>query len=185
MRRTARLTPLLAAFVLLAGCSSAAPHTSQAESGPAGSDAIVDNAPHAAPAAPQSGDATPPPAATSSAENAMEPDPAPPQAHASGPLTLIPGGHAQLPDGSRLAYLQLVNDSRCPPGVQCIWAGNAEILMRWTPAHGGHGEDFPLNTSTFGGKPVSATVGTFEIHLRALERGTAPAATFEIKPISP
>ena len=40
------------------------------------------------------------------------------------------GETARLADGSRLSYLRLVNDSRCPPGVQCVWAGDAEIALR-------------------------------------------------------
>ncbi|WP_297835068.1 hypothetical protein [Thermomonas sp.] len=111
----------------------------------------------------------------------MTTDNAPPPAGESITLALDIGASAKLPDGSQLTYMVLVNDSRCPPDVQCIWAGNAEIRVRWTPKNG-NGKDFSLNTTPVGGKATSATLGAFEIHLHSLERGIAPAATFEIRP---
>ncbi len=49
-------------------------------------------------------------------------------------VTLGLGQGTQLSDGSRLSYTSLVNDSRCPLDVQCVWAGDAEIALRWKPA---------------------------------------------------
>ena len=160
MQRHALPISLAIAAALLAGCSNAAPRATPADAG-----------------ATAANDTT---AATTTAptETAMITDNA---AQPSTTLTLALGAHAKLPDGSQLAYLELVNDSRCPPNVQCIWAGNAEIRMRWTPTRG-NGKEFSLNTMPVGGKATSATLGEFEIHLQALERGVAPAATFEIKP---
>ena len=62
-------------------------------------------------------------------------------------MSLNLGAQARLADGSRLTYLRLVNDSRCPPGVQCIWAGDAEIELRWEPAGSGKSNTFSLHTS--------------------------------------
>ena len=42
-------------------------------------------------------------------------------------VTLGLGQDAQLSDGSRLSYTSLIDDSRCPADVQCVWAGDAEI----------------------------------------------------------
>lgn len=106
--------------------------------------------------------------------------PANPPAQEPRTLKLDLGARTELSDGSQLTYLELVNDSRCPPNVQCVWAGNAEIRMRWAPTRGSS-KVFTLNTSPVGGKATSATLGKFEIHLQALERGIAPAATFEIR----
>ncbi|MEF9978512.1 MAG: hypothetical protein RR969_13160 [Thermomonas sp.] len=50
-------------------------------------------------------------------------------------VALMPGQSAALADG-RLRYVRLVNDSRCKPGVQCVWAGDAVIELHWTPASG-------------------------------------------------
>lgn len=50
-------------------------------------------------------------------------------------VSLMPGQSATLPDG-QLRYLRLANDSRCKPGVQCVWAGDAVIDLQWTPTAG-------------------------------------------------
>ncbi len=147
---------VLTAF-LLAGCVSAAPDAPAAET-------------HAARSSPM--------------ETPMGTEPVPPD-QAPESLTLRLGAEAKLPDGSRLAYTELINDSRCPPDVQCIWAGNAEIRLRWTPAQDGSSKDFTLNTNSFGGKPTSATIGIYEIRIASMEHGSAPTTTFELKRIAP
>ena len=50
-------------------------------------------------------------------------------------VALMPGESASLADGL-LRYVRLVNDSRCKPGVQCVWAGDAVIELHWTPTAG-------------------------------------------------
>ncbi len=50
-------------------------------------------------------------------------------------VALMPSQSASLPDGL-LRYVRLVNDSRCKPGVQCVWAGDAVIELHWAPAVG-------------------------------------------------
>ena len=50
-------------------------------------------------------------------------------------VALMPGQSAALPDG-QLRYLRLANDSRCKPGVQCVWAGDAVIDLQWSPTGG-------------------------------------------------
>ncbi len=122
--------------------------------------------------------------ATHATESVMDNDPASSQTATTAQITLDLGAEAKLPDGSRLAYLSLVNDSRCPPNVQCIWAGNAEIRMRWTPAHGGRSKEFSLNTSPVGGRSITETIGAYSIRIHTLARGIAPAATFEISLVS-
>ncbi|MEO6154679.1 MAG: hypothetical protein ABIP16_02985, partial [Thermomonas sp.] len=82
-------------------------------------------------------------------------------------------------DGSQLSYTSLVNDSRCPPDVQCIWAGDAEIALLWKPAQGS-AQDVRLHTSPPGGV-TSARIGERTITLVALERGIAPKATLSLR----
>lgn len=50
-------------------------------------------------------------------------------------VALNPGESASLATG-RVRYVRLVSDSRCPPGVQCVWAGDATIELEWTPTSG-------------------------------------------------
>jgi hypothetical protein len=33
-------------------------------------------------------------------------------------------------EGLRVAFSSLIEDSRCPQGVTCVWAGNAKVLLR-------------------------------------------------------
>lgn len=97
-------------------------------------------------------------------------------------VTLGVNESTTLLDGSRLTYLRLVNDSRCPPDVRCVWAGDAEIAMRWQPAHGGRTRDIALHTSPMRGAPTEATLGDYRVRLETLERGAAPKATLRIVP---
>jgi hypothetical protein len=32
-------------------------------------------------------------------------------------------------DGLRISFASVSNDSRCPAGAQCVWEGNAEIVL--------------------------------------------------------
>ena len=92
-------------------------------------------------------------------------------------IQLAPGQSATLADDSRLDYVKLDNDSRCRPGVQCVWAGDAVIVMRWTPANAMTAQDFVLHTTL---DPKSFDAGDRTITLTALERDDAPKATFQV-----
>lgn len=94
-------------------------------------------------------------------------------------LTLRMGESHRLADGSQLTYVRLVDDSRCPPNVQCVWEGDAEIELRWQPRRG-DSRDLRLHTSARGG-PQSAQIGERSVALAGLERGIAPRATLEIR----
>lgn len=92
-------------------------------------------------------------------------------------FTLAPGQSAQLADDSRIDYVKLISDSRCRPDVQCVWAGDATIAMRWTPASGA-AQAFELHTTL---DPKSFTAGSRTITLTSLERGDAPKATLQVE----
>lgn len=95
-------------------------------------------------------------------------------------VQLAVGASTVLPDGSQLRYAALVNDSRCPPGVQCVWAGDAEIQLEWRPQQGGKPQVISLHTHPR--PPATAWVefGTFQVRLADLTRGIAPKATLEV-----
>ncbi len=97
-----------------------------------------------------------------------------------GTVALLPGESASLPDGL-LRYVRLVGDSRCPPDVQCVWAGDAEIQVRWQAA-GGRAQDAALHTSPLQGRQTAVTFGPHRVSLDALARGIAPQATLRITP---
>lgn len=92
--------------------------------------------------------------------------------------TLAPGQSATLADDSRLDYIKLDSDSRCRPDVQCVWAGDAVIVMRWSPANAMTAQDFVLHTTL---DPKSFDTGSRTITLTALERGEAPKATLQVE----
>lgn len=93
-------------------------------------------------------------------------------------VTLGLGETIQLSDDSRLSYTSLVNDSRCAPDVQCVWAGDAEIVMRWKPAHGSI-QELHLHTNAQGGS-TRARIGERTLTLVSLQRGIGPKATLSI-----
>jgi hypothetical protein len=49
----------------------------------------------------------------------------------------------------RLKFVSVENDSRCPTGVTCVWAGNAEVLIE-VSARGVVRETLKLNTNRNG-----------------------------------
>ena len=96
-----------------------------------------------------------------------------------GRVILNLGQNTQLSDGSELSYTALIDDSRCAPNVQCVWAGDAEIALRWKPKRGS-AQDIRLHTSPQGGA-TSAPIGERMLTLVSLERDIGPKATLSIE----
>lgn len=91
--------------------------------------------------------------------------------------TLTPGQRMALPDRERVEYLGTFDDSRCPPDVQCIHAGDARVVLRI-----GNDEatrDLAL-TASQQGQPRQT--GRWRVTLLHLARGAAPAATLRVEP---
>ncbi len=61
-------------------------------------------------------------------------------------------------------FVSLVEDSRCPEDVQCVWAGNAKIKVFISRGNGA-GETFEMNTN-LGAR--GATFGEYAINLTDL-----------------
>lgn len=64
----------------------------------------------------------------------------------------------------KIKFVSLVEDSRCPEGVNCVWAGNANIKVMISQGNGA-GENFEMNTN-LGAK--GATFGGYAINLVSL-----------------
>lgn len=90
---------------------------------------------------------------------------------------MTPGTSVSVPGEGRLSYLKLVNDSRCKPGVQCVWAGDAEVAFQWQPT-GGAVDRFSLHT---GKGDKSHRIGAHQLLLVSLARGDAPAAQLKLE----
>ncbi len=57
--------------------------------------------------------------------------PAAPRLEPGAAVTLGVGEEAASRDGRvAVTFVAVSEDSRCPEGVQCIWAGNARVLLR-------------------------------------------------------
>lgn len=92
-------------------------------------------------------------------------------------FTMHAGEQVTLADASALRYVRVTNDSRCPPGVQCIWAGDAEVAFEWTSASGAT-TAFSLHT---GKDPKQQVLGERRLTLGSLARGEAPDAELRIE----
>ena len=68
--------------------------------------------------------------------------------------------------GLTIKFVSVVEDSRCPEGVQCVWAGNAKIQVKVTNARGS--EILTMNT---GAGPKGDQYGGYAINLINLEPG--------------
>jgi hypothetical protein len=66
--------------------------------------------------------------------------------------------------GMRIRFLELVDDSRCPEDIDCIWAGNAKIKIEVRSGRNRR-ETFELNSMT---EPKVVTYAGYEISLADL-----------------
>ena len=91
-------------------------------------------------------------------------------------VALMPGQSATLADGL-LRYIRLSSDSRCKPGVQCVWAGDAVIELQWIPSRGApRALDLHLNPQA---GPTSAKLDTRDVTFTHLGH-PAPQASLRI-----
>lgn len=93
---------------------------------------------------------------------------------------LAPGATATIDGGAlTLAFDKVGEDSRCPTGVQCIWAGNGAVVLTVAPP-GESKYSVQLNTTL---TPSTATAGTYRISLVGLkpypkQGSVIPAASY-------
>ena len=69
-------------------------------------------------------------------------------------------------EGLRVRFAAVVNDSRCPADVTCVWAGNAEVQIE--AEAGGSREDLKLNTHGGDGFPKEARHKQYSVGLVSL-----------------
>ena len=96
------------------------------------------------------------------------------------PIRMTQGQQVALPDGATLRYVQVAADSRCPPGVQCIRAGDAYVVFEFADA-GEAPRRITVNTDP----PARAMVGKWQLRLLALAFGKAPGVTVQLDPATP
>lgn len=93
------------------------------------------------------------------------------------PITLQAGERVALPGDAALRYVGVTADSRCPPGMQCIRAGDADVAFEFTPAGGA---PTPVNLNA--PEAPSALIGAWHLRLLSLEFGESPQATVQVDP---
>ena len=52
-------------------------------------------------------------------------------------FSLDEGQTGHLSNGGKITFTNVVNESRCPTGVQCVWAGTATVRFHLVPSSGG------------------------------------------------
>ena len=62
--------------------------------------------------------------------------PAPGSAPEEKVLSLSEGQSASIANGGRVTFANVVNESRCPKGVTCVWAGTATVRFQLVPSAG-------------------------------------------------
>lgn len=68
----------------------------------------------------------------------------------------------------RLRFVRVASDSRCPKGVECVWAGNAEVLIE-VSAGGARGRrTLSLNTNAGQERPAEGTYRRYTVKLVGL-----------------
>ncbi|MGH8077320.1 MAG: hypothetical protein ACREPE_08360 [Lysobacter sp.] len=93
------------------------------------------------------------------------------------PIQMAQGELISLPGGATLRYVEVAADSRCPPGVQCIRAGDADVVFEFTES-AKTARRITINTDP----PATATLGKWHLRLLALAFGASPKATVQIDP---
>ncbi len=93
-------------------------------------------------------------------------------------FSMRPGDRVALPDRSELRYVDVVTDSRCPPEVRCVWAGDAEVAFTRTVA-GAAPQSFSLHT---GRGARSQDFDGRRLTLVSLARGKGPQAELRLDP---
>lgn len=81
-------------------------------------------------------------------------------------LELAPGGGEHIPGSDlRVVFVAVTEDSRCPVGVNCVWAGDAAVAIR-IESRGADSSTYTLHTNEQFAREVSH--GDWRIRLDSL-----------------
>jgi hypothetical protein len=92
-------------------------------------------------------------------------------------FSMQPGERVTLPDRSVLRYVEVNTDSRCPPEVRCVWAGDAEVAFTRV-VQGAAAQSFSLHT---GRGARSHDFDGRRLTLVSLARGAGPQAELRLE----
>ncbi|MBV8859430.1 MAG: hypothetical protein JOZ02_21030 [Acidobacteria bacterium] len=82
----------------------------------------------------------------------------------------LKAGQVVTLDGGRLRirFARVASDSRCPADVECVWAGNAEVLFEVGGSRWKGKKALGLNTNASPERPGEARYGRYTLKLTGL-----------------
>lgn len=90
------------------------------------------------------------------------------EVRAGDPFTLMPGGSARIPASDlTIRFLEVESDSRCPVEVDCVWAGDAVLVVETVSGSGTRVRRLHTPTEMVG--PGSVEVDGHVLHVLGLE----------------
>lgn len=92
------------------------------------------------------------------------------------PVKMTPGERVSLPQGGTLRYVEVTDDSRCRPNVQCIRAGDANVVFEFT-ASGASASRVVVNTDP---QQSQTDIGAWKLRVLSLGFEEAPQATVQV-----
>ena len=120
-----------------------------------------------------------------------------PQGGKTQTLSLEEGQTGTLSNGGKITFANVVNESRCPTGVQCVWAGTATVRFRLVPASGepaadvlavlpgGIGKDDVANLLPVDTLGVSVTLAELVPYPEANKEPGRRRALVRVRPLAP
>lgn len=72
-------------------------------------------------------------------------------------------------EGLRLRFVRVSADSRCPEGVDCVWAGNAEVLVEVGTNNRRVSKTLRLNTNASPERPAEDKYRSYTVRLVRLD----------------
>jgi hypothetical protein len=72
-------------------------------------------------------------------------------------------------EGLRLRFVRVAADSRCPTGVDCVWAGNAEVVIEVGARNRRVSKTLRLNTNASPERPAEDKYRTYTVKLVKLD----------------
>lgn len=110
------------------------------------------------------------------------------QAEVEQDFTLAPGEYRTVGDLDLIVIFHgVLQDSRCPPTVTCVWAGDAEVNVGIAPVMGGDERLAVLHTNGSQGSDATELGAAHRLRLVGLEPASAPEqqaqyrATFRVE----
>lgn len=72
-------------------------------------------------------------------------------------------------EGLRLRLVRVASDSRCPTGVDCVWAGNAEVVVEVGTRNRRVSKTLRLNTNASPDRPAEDKYRSYTVKLVELK----------------